>query len=104
MRASTLAPDPSRGRTSPVITELNCLDLISGCGYWWDCRVVCDGFSRGFLGAGRVVVVDVLLLRVVGGLVVLLFAGRIDLQMGNAAVVVTAAAAGLHRPHLAGAS
>jgi hypothetical protein len=67
------------------------------------CRVVGDGFYRGFLGAGRVGLVDVLLLRVVGGLVDLLFAGRIDLQMGNAAVVVTAAA-GLHRPHLAGAS
>lgn len=80
--------------TSLVITELRCLDLIIRRGYWWDCRVVGDGFRRGFLGVGRVRLVDVLLLRMVGGLVDLLFAGRIGVQMGDAAVGAIAAAAG----------
>jgi hypothetical protein len=48
----------------------------------------------GFLGAGRARLVDVLLLRVVGRLVDLLLAGGPAMQMGDAALGVTAAAAG----------
>jgi hypothetical protein len=90
--------------TRRVITELRCLDLITRRGYWWDSWVAGDGFHHGFLGVGCVLLVDILLFRMVGGLVDLLFAGRIGLQMGNAAVDTITAATGLPRPQLAGAS
>jgi hypothetical protein len=49
------------------------------------------------LGAGRARLVNLLLLRLVGRLVDLLFAGNIAMQMHDPVVAATAAAASPHR-------